>query len=500
MKQKLKKILYTALIGGVLVTPSCSKNFLTRAPYNGLPLNSAIQSEADLLVANTGMYSQLRNTDLYGRSMPVKGDLMGDNAFVTTANSNRYISMNNFVFSNADAYAGALWQQGYIAIKYANTIINTPLQVSNANTQEYIGEAYATRALMHFELVRNFGHPYTSAPNDPGVPIVTTYNPTALPARNTVKEVYTQVISDLEKAYSLCTVYRGTAYFSKYAARALEARVYQHMGDWTNALATALDVINNSGWKLLDSTSYVKVSGVLGGANAGSASNTYTPGGYWANPTAQGGGTKNEALFEVASDLANNNGFDQIGFIYLQIGGGYGDILGLDTLYNLYSATDVRRGLYPRAPAGYRSGQNGNINLNYKYSNPGGSGDKDDTKVLRLSDVILIAAEAYFNQGDMTNANKYLNMVAQKRDPAFAGWSDTGPQVLEDILIERRKELAFEGYRFWDLVRLGRSWSKVKNQNPLTTVSVAPGNQYLVYPIPVAEINVNPNIVQNPGY
>jgi hypothetical protein len=91
-------------------------------------------------------------------------------------------------------------------------------------------------------------------------------------------------------------------------------------------------------------------------------------------------------------------------------------------------------------------------------------------------------------------------MVAKQRDPSFAGWNDTGAQVLEDILIERRKELAFEGSRFWDLVRLGRSWTKVSNQSPASTVAVAPGNIALLFPIPIAERNANPNISQNPGY
>jgi hypothetical protein len=493
-----RKIVFSLFIAGLLTLSSCSKNFLTRNPYNGLPLATAIESESDLLVANTGMYSQLRNTDLYGRTLPVKGDLMGDNIFVTTANSGRYISMNNYAFANNDAYASAVWQQGYIAIKYANTIINTKLSASDANISEYIGEAYAVRALMHFELVRNYGHPYTTSPGDPGVPIMTdtAYSPLDLPKRNTVKEVYTQVIADLEKAYSLCSVYRGTAYFSKYAARALEARVYQNMGDWTDALSTALDVINNSNWILLPASSYASPSGTLG---ATVASTTYTPGGYWATPGAQSG-SKNETLFEIESDLANNNGFDQIGAIYLTVGGNYGDMLATDTLYSLYSATDARKALCVRAPAGYRAGQAGNINLCYKYSNANNNGAKDATKIIRLADVILIAAEAYYNAGDFTNANKYLNMVAQQRDPAFAGWNDTGEQVLEDILTERRKELAFEGSRFWDLVRLGRSFTKVGNQNPQTLIAVAPGNIALVFPIPVTEETANPNITQNPGY
>jgi hypothetical protein len=285
--------------------------------------------------------------------------------------------------------------------------------------------------------------------------------------------VYTQIIADLEKAYSLMTVYRGTAYFSKYAARALEARVYQTMGDWANAKLTALDVINNSGVSLVTSANYIA---------------------YWGNPAVQTS-SKNETLFEVASDVSNNNGFDQLGYIYLT--SGYGDILATSDLYNLYAATDVRKGLIT---VGTRSGQSGTAYFVNKYPNPANSTDKDDTKVLRLADVLLIAAEAYYNTGDPINANLYLNKVAQQRDPSYVGYASTGTQILEDILTERRKELAFEGSRFWDLYRLQRSFTKVSNQNPLVTIAVSPSTTQLIFPIPLAELNANPNIAQNPGY
>lgn len=462
------------LLASVLMASSCSKTFLDDKPTTAVVLSDAIKQESDLLVATTGMYSALRNTDLYGRTLPVKGDLMGDNTFVITANSGRYISLNQYVFINSDAYASGIWSGAYVAIKYANAVIagGTTL-TATANISQYLGEAYATRALMHFELVRNFAHPYTAAPNDPGIPIVTTFNQNALPARNTVKDVYTQIIADLEKAYSLMSVYRGSAYFSKYSARALEARVYQTMGDWANAKTTALDVATSGGFVMVPSTSFVS---------------------YWGNPAVQSA-SKNETLFEVASDVASNNGFDQIGYIYLT--SGYGDIMATAELYNLYSATDVRKALIT---PGTRSGQSGTAYFVNKYPNPGSSTDKDDTKVLRLADVLLIAAEAYYNAGDPVNANVYLNKVAQQRDPAFTGYASSGSQILEDILTERRKELAFEGNRFWDLVRLKRSFTKVSNQNPLVTIAVTSATTQLIFPVPVAELNANPNIVQNPGY
>ena len=501
------KIKFFALLTLVIFFISCKKSYLTRDPYTAVPLGSAIQSESDLSVGLNGVYAGLRAVDLFGRSLPVKGDLMADNAYVTTSNSNRYITVNNFTMTAvAGDYGGLVWPAAYVVIKNANNVIKASASITNsANVNQYLGEAYATRALIYFELVRNYAHPYTVAPSDPGVPIVSdslAFDPTITgykPARNTVMEVYTKVISDLEKAYSLMTLYRGTAFFSKYAARALEARVYQNMGDWVNAKATALDVINNSGWVLLSSTAYVNPSGALGGTSGASALNTYSPGGYWASAAVQTT-SKNETFFEVGSDLLANNGFDQIGYIYLQVGGGYGDLLGTQQLYDLYSATDVRKGLFPQAPAGYRSGQAGNIFLNYKYPNPANGTDKDETKLLRLSDIILIAAEAYYNTGDITNANLYLNKVAKQRDPAFAGYANIGAQVLEDILTERRKELAFEGQRLWDLVRLQRSWTKVRNQSPLLTITVSPTNTQLIFAIPQGERDANPNISQNPGY
>ena len=472
---------------------SCSKSFLDKKPYTSNDLSTAIASEVDLGVAVNGMYASLRATDLYGRSVPLKGDLMADNAFVATANSGRYLTVNNFSFTNSDGYALGLWQNAYIAIKYANTVITSTLPAS-ATVNQYVGEAYAVRALMHFELVRNFAHPYTTSPADPGIPLVTRFNigsfdPFALPARNTVKEVYTQILADLDTAYARMSTYKGTAYFSKYAARALQARVYQHMGDWANAKTAALDVINNSGWVMLSPAAYVAPSGTV-------AAGTYSPGGYWANPAVQTS-SKNETLFEIACDITNNNGFDQLGGIYLTTGGYYGDILGVAEVYNLYAATDVRKGLMA---TGTRSGQSGTAYFSYKYPNASNTVDKDDIKILRLSDIILVAAEATYNAGDIPNALVYLNRVAKQRDPAFAGYSSTGAQVLEDILTERRKELAYEGVRLWDLIRLGRSWTKIKNQNPLTTVLITPSSSALIYPIPVAELNANKNISQNPGY
>jgi len=75
-------------------------------------------------------------------------------------------------------------------------------------------------------------------------------------------------------------------------------------------------------------------------------------------------------------------------------------------------------------------------------------------------------------------------------------------QLINDLVTERSNELAFEGDRFFDLQRLNLLINKVRRENPLTIINVAPGDYRRIFPIPQAEIDVNPNIrnQQNAGY
>ncbi|MBS1654800.1 MAG: hypothetical protein JSU05_08150, partial [Bacteroidetes bacterium] len=112
MKMILKYSSFILLFGVSMA--SCKKSFLDKKPYTANNLSNAVSTENDMKVATAGMYSSIRNTDLFGRSMMVKGDLMADNTFLTTSNSGRYTTLNNFSFNNADAYASALWSNAYV--------------------------------------------------------------------------------------------------------------------------------------------------------------------------------------------------------------------------------------------------------------------------------------------------------------------------------------------------------------------------------------------------
>ncbi len=466
MKNLISKTITLILL--LVFFSSCKKDFLNRSPYTSLSPAQALGSEADLQVALRGTYAGLRNSDLFGRTVPVAGDQYADNAYISVKNSGRYIQFNTYAITVADGNVGGFWTAAYNTILRANNIINSPL-TGTANITQYKAEAYAIRALCYFYLVRYYAKPYTDAPASLGVPIILAGDVTQQAPRNTVAEVYTQIISDLDKAYANNTIFNGSSQFSKYAAKALEAKVYLYKGDNTSAKTAALDVINNSGFTTITNSN-------------------------WANYWGTGGSRldKLETLFEVSSDGINNNGFDALTNIYNQAG--YGDLLCADDLYALYASTDIRK------TAGFTTGIRGGVAATFvqKYKNPNGSANPDNTKIIRMSDVYLIAAEASL-PADEQSAISYVNMIATTRDASFAGYTSTGAQLLNDIVTERRKELAFEGDRFGDMNRLKLDITRAANF-PKTALSLPYSDTRRLFPIPQAELDPNKNMKQNPGY
>ena len=452
---------------------ACKKDFLNKEPYGSLPTGEAITNAADMRTALNGIYAALRSPNLYGRTIPLVGDLLADNVYISTTNSNRYLEFQNINFTVNNANAAGIWQTAYNAILDANNVINSSLQ-GTAEIAQYRGEALALRALLYFELVKFFAQPYNVAPNALGVPLILTYDPFVKPKRNTVSEVYAQIEKDFKDAIPLLTMDRSSGYITKYAAKALLARTHLFKGEWDQALTTAQDVINNSGYSLL---------------------NLNQVAGYWASNTPRS--DKLETLFEVVFDLVGNAGNNSLAYFYDQ-NGGYGDALAAQALYNLYSATDVRRSLIlPSSPT------RGNVRVVNKYPNSS-QPDKDEVKVIRLSEVYLIAAEAAYQSGKQVLARDYLNAVATRRDPSFTGNTTSGTTLLQAILTERRKELAFEGHRYWDLARYNMDVVRVNIGGNYTGVPlVIPAGYFRrILPIPQSELDANPNIraEQNPGY
>ena len=460
----IKNMIVTTVL--FLSLASCEKSFLELKPPTSLTPEFALATEADLQVALRGAYSGLKSTALYGRSLMVLGDMMADNTYQSALNTNRYTNFNLYNYLVTDGDVAGLWNASYTVILRANNIINSPI-ADNANIQQIKGEAYAIRALAYFNLVRYFGSPYTLDPSKLGVPIITTYQADLKPERAKIADVYTLINKDLTQAYTLMTKFTNSSQFSKYSAKALQAKVYLTMGDKTNAKAAALDVITNSGFTAISSAAHT---------------------GYWAGVAPRT--DKVETLLEISFDAVANNAFDALPYIYLQ-SGNYGDMLCSSELYDLFETTDIRKSLYA---TGTRGGL-ASVFVN-KYSSF--TGDHSDTKVIRMSEMYLIAAEASY-PSNTTDALKYVNEVTSRRGATAI--ASSGSALLEAIITERRKELAFEGERYLDMQRLQRNIARSKNY-PASALSIDFTNYRRIMPIPQGELDANPSIKsqQNPGW
>ena len=460
----IKNMIVTTVL--FLSLASCEKSFLELKPPTSLTPEFALATEADLQVALRGAYAGLKSTALYGRSLMVLGDMMADNTYQSALNTNRYTNFNLYNYLVTDGDVAGLWNASYTVILRANNIINSPI-ADNANIQQIKGEAYAIRALAYFNLVRYFGSPYTADPSKLGVPIITTYQADLKPERAKIADVYTLINKDLTQAYTLMTKFTNSSQFSKYSAKALQAKVYLTMGDKTNAKTAALDVITNSGFTAISSAAHT---------------------GYWAGVAPRT--DKVETLLEISFDAVANNAFDALSYIYLQ-SGNYGDMLCSSELYDLFETADIRKSLYA---TGIRGG------LASVFVNKYGSftGDHSDTKVIRMSEMYLIAAEASY-PSNTADALKYVNEVTSRRGATAI--ASSGSALLEAIITERRKELAFEGERYLDMQRLQRNIVRSKNY-PAAALSIDFTNYRRIMPIPQGELDANPSIKlqQNPGW
>ncbi|QJD95385.1 RagB/SusD family nutrient uptake outer membrane protein [Mucilaginibacter robiniae] len=478
---KFNKILYL-LFAGASTLAACKKSFLDEQPSTAVTVQTSINTTNDLADAVNGMYNVMKATTLFGRDIPVLGDLLADNTYVNVSNSGRYLLENNYQFIPTTAEPGNIYGRAYYSILQANRIIYEGKKLAtSADNNQLMGEAYASRGLLYLELVTWFGSPYTVNPNASAVPVVTTPSyitgfDIKLP-RATVNAVYNQIISDLDSAYTLMpeagTTYHAinSDYIAKYAAKAIESRAYLYKGDYANALTAAKLVVDKGGYSLATTAA------------------TFT--GYWANPAAQTG--KLETVFELNQNASSNLGNTGLDAIFSQ--SGYGDIQATDNLYNAYTSTDLRRTLIIN---GTRGGQQAwIINKFPNYTNT----DKDETKIIRYAEVVLTLAESYARTGDETSAKNYLNQLAILRDPSFKGYTSSGAQLITDILNERRKELAFEGLRFFDLTRLNLDFTRpAQAYGYVSYPTVLKTDYHRILPIPQSARDANPNLTQNPGY
>ena len=304
------------------------------------------------------------------------------------------------------------WRSYYHAIYIANYIIEHQHEISDASAKtvsQLVGEAYMMRAYCHFLLVNLYAEPYThcSPATTRGIPMMLVADVNAIPLSSSVEAVYQQVLSDIKEAEKRLNVDKWTLgenyRFNTVSAQALRARTYLYMGRWQEALDAAKAVIS-----VRPELQDLNVTGGLLPDNYQSAENIV-------------------ALEHFSTNLSTAINQPSTDFI------------------NMYRTGDQRRTKY------YKKATSTTWTLQ----------KSDGYCSFRSAEAYLTAAEAACQLGDLTGAiSNYLTPLWQKRLNASALTTEqtlvstmTKDELLQEILDERARELAFEGHRWYDLRR-----------------------------------------------
>jgi len=458
-KMKINKLILSAFTLVVLtfVVSSCSKDFLEPTVSLDKDLATNINTFEDLDGLVLGCYDRLGQSGFYGRDVIVHATSRSDDGY-SNGNSGRFVSSGQFNYQSTDGDPLAIWRDGYEVISNANIVIGAEIpDTGDGAINHVVGEAYAVRALVHMELLKYYGQQWTGG--SLGVPYITEYLGDLEPTRNTITEVWDAIESDLATARSLMSesLNDGPVRFTTYGVAALQSRVFLYTQKWAEAISAAEYVINSGQFALADAASYA-------GSFVGSGGNY--------------------SVYEIAFNSADNPGINGLYQIYNYTG--YGDVVATTDLFNAYEATDPRQALieWDTDKSAYR--------MAGKY--PSGSWD-DNVRVIRFAEVYLNYAEALFQSGSTGPALTALNATVNA-----VGATPYGAVTLDNILLERRKELSFEGFRFHDLMRNGLPIMKVDPGQTFSGTQVALGESRLAFPIPESELNANPNMVQNDDY
>ncbi|WP_439881784.1 RagB/SusD family nutrient uptake outer membrane protein [Pontibacter sp. MBLB2868] len=432
-------------------------------PEQSIGSDVALSTPKGLQTALIGAYERLQGGQLYGTNINLLSELLAASGqelqWSGTFLGYRQVFSKNMVADNSEATR--TWIRAYDAINVANNVIaNVGVVEDEAERDRILGEALFIRGIVYFDLVRFYAQPWSAGNVDSnlGVPLVleptTSITDEANVSRATVGAVYAQVIDDLTRAKTLLPESNGTR-ADTYAASAFLARVYLSQADPNNDADEDYDKAGAEADRVISSGEFSLIENYENVFNNSSDNQEYVF--AIQQNTQSNAGSSNDGL---ATFYANLNG----------IGRGDVDIIP-GFVANTYSATDERTEIYYVDEDG--------ILRNGKYTDPFAN-----IPVIRLAEMYLIRAEAAFRNGNVIQALADINKIRSRADltPLLA-------VTLNDILLERKRELAFEGNALHEAKRLQR------------TVGALPYNSpKLVLPIPQRERDVNPNLEQNPGY
>jgi hypothetical protein len=515
----MKKIFLniSTIIFGLLLLASC-KNLLKVEPRQSIDASTALTNETAIQAALRGCYDRLQAVDLYGSSQIAFAEALSDNgrgrqAGGAATNSGRLSGQ----LQNIPGAHLAGWTQYYLLINQVNLILEATPKVAGIaqGTRDAIeGQVHFLRALAYHDLVKSYAYDpgVEVAANDRGgVPLVLEgvleVSQLKFPSRASVQEVYDQIYEDLDAATTKLATATGVNapfFATRAAAHALYARVALFRRDYAKAAEQATIALTAGAPPLVVSTSYLQ---------------------SWRSSSHP------ESIFELPFLTPENIGVNVSLQSYFcstvngqptSVTGGFGDLV----INNNYGANLLMQGtIMPPSTIGVpgnpttdvrfiqgsttadgiiRPGAQGRGNQALreitKFYGKNGQINLDNIPLIRTPEVVLTLAEAQYFLGNEAQARARLADIIRSRYLTTGSASLTsvtttlsGAALFNEILRQRRLELAFEGHRFFDLKRTGSDIAR-----PLGTLSYV--DFRILPPIPQSEINANPNLIQNAGY
>lgn len=484
----MKNIRTFLCMASIVLMVSCSKSFIEKNPISAVTTDALYKTDKDFQDAVIGIYHAIRAPY---QNMWQYGDIRGDDAFIQVSNQPSTTNVDVFSINSSDGLLNTTWANYYIAINRANNVITLIEKADVAvvrNKDRYIGEAKFLRALAYFDLVRIFGDVQM-------ITNVPTIQETLQTPRTPVANVYSEVIIKdlLDAATKLPLTNTGTEVgrATRGAAKAILGKVYLTIKDYQKSEAV-----------LKELTAPPYTYALLPNFN-----DLYD---Y----------TKNEHHSEYIFDIEYEEGLGGLGSVftnffmpnvtamlnYYGIRGGFNESMSPTKLFfDLWNSSDKRKDVTVQCCGSWTNPTTGAVvtfnsttaqSYTKKYITPvnTGSDSRANWKVVRYADVLLMLAEAMNENGKTQEGLDPLNKVRTRAGlPNFSNLTQV--QFRDAVAMERRFELAFEGHRWFDLVRTGKALG--------ATAPVGMKDYMTIFPVPLSQVQVmnNPTLFpQNAGY
>lgn len=482
----MKKILSILTIS-LLVFTSCNDVIDIEQPGTLLAEN-AFRSVEDVELAVNGIYNRLDNTNqilfnaVYTDELAIGNDSGGQN-----------VGSFSLILNATSGFASGLWNSSYITINRINKILVaienvTPGTGELTRYNNAKGELYIIRAWLHFKLTTYFSTDITddSALGVIALDIIPGINDD-LP-RNTNGEVFTLIDADLAAGSSLISAASSRTFISDDFVTAFKARMAAYRGDYATAGPLANSLLGsyaiadqNQFFNMFSDTDDTEIIFELERNVGDTYDRQATGGGGWAG-----------SLFAFVNSTLSGSPFMEMGI----------------ALEEKLDPADVRRARYLDPSSNISSpAVTGDDLVIRKYPGHNSQPLMNDIKIFRSAEMLFISAEA---MADANNLGGVATAIKQLRDARF-GAAQALPvyasqqEAFAAILAERRIELAFEGHRWVDIKRLGAragvSIDRAAEDCALYSACTLSNTDYrFTMPIPLGQIDVDPALVQNPGY